>query len=125
MVKKVTKIAYAIFESEHLHHFPGAPALEKPEGVEHDVSFLQHPHRHIFKFRVDVEVSDLNREVEFILMKRALQHVVDDEWAYDLGAKSCEMMAFDLYEVVKEFGWVPKRIEVSEDGENGAVVTWD
>lgn len=87
------------------------------------VSFLGYPHRHIFHFRVELEVFHDDRDVEFIMFKRELEALFDNTHlpaTLDLNHKSCEMIAHDLSEYIKNK--YPKRIyviEVSEDGENG------
>ena len=84
-----------------------------------DVSFLGYPHRHIFHFKVSIEVFHDDRDIEFIQFKRWLERLYDDK-TLELDYKSCEMMADDLHKTISEK--YPKRdmkIEVSEDGENG------
>ena len=113
------------FRKEGIHKYPAAatdPALAT--GDEYDVSFLGHPHRHIFHFRVSIEVKHDNRDIEFIQFKRWLEKL------YNVGTlvldyRSCEMMADDLY--VQIAGRYPGRaviIQVSEDGENGCDVSY-
>ena len=48
---------WVTFEKEGMHCYPAAaddPKLKTND--EYDVSFLAHLHRHISKFRVDIEV---------------------------------------------------------------------
>lgn len=112
------KFIFVTFQKEGIHAYPDAP-----EGVE----FLKHPHRHIFHFRVDIEVWHDDREIEFILFKRELQNqykkeVVGLSSALQLNNQSCEMLADDLAEYIQdEYPGRDLKIEVSEDGENGAV----
>ena len=87
-----------------------------------DVSFLAMPHRHIFHFRVTIEVFHNDRCLEFIQVKRQCEKWLDGG-TLELDYKSCEMMADDLYDLINE-KW-PNRnvtIEVSEDNENGCVM---
>ena len=128
----MTTKVFCRFTSEKLHHYPDAinartTGLEtqntKDLGIVESVEFLKYPHRHLFYFRVDVDVENDNREIEFILMKRQLSAVVES-WSYDLGAMSCEMIAHKLFQEMETLGytgWVS--IEVSEDNENGAIIT--
>ena len=54
MTKKT--FVYCTFQKEAYHYFPGAD--QDPQyatGDEYDVSFLGHPHRHIFYFKVYIE----------------------------------------------------------------------
>ncbi len=106
---------YVKFQKEGIHCYPAAKDLP---GVE----FLQHPHRHMFHFKVMLEVMHDDRDVEFILLKRALEGLYADD-VLELDYKSCEMIANDLYKYVEEH-WPGRRIliDVSEDNENGAVV---
>jgi uncharacterized protein YqgQ len=110
------KLIWVTFQKEGIHCYPAAP-----EGVE----FLKHPHRHMFHFRVGIQVFHDDRELEFILFKRELEALYADE-TLQLDYKSCEMMAEDLAKYI--IGQYPNRfleIEVSEDGENGCKVTYD
>lgn len=107
---KKQKFIWVTFQKEGIHKYPDAP-----EGVE----FLKYPHRHMFHFRVELEVFHDDRDVEFILLKRELEGLYN-EGTLQLDYKSCEMMADDLFEyIAKEFPDRDVIIEVSEDGENG------
>jgi hypothetical protein len=53
------------FQKEGIHAYPAA--LEEPRLA--DVSFLGYPHRHMFHFRVEIEVTHNNRDIEFIQFK--------------------------------------------------------
>lgn len=106
------KFIFVTFQKEGIHAYPDAP-----EGVE----FLRHPHRHIFHFRVDIEVWHDDRDIEFILFKRELEDQYKSE-TLQLDNKSCEMLANDLAEYIQDnYPGRDLKIEVSEDGENGAV----
>ena len=109
-----SKWIFVTFQREGIHCWPGAKDLP---GVE----FLANPHRHLFKFRVEVQVFHDDREIEFILFKRELEKLYGDG-ILELDYKSCEMIADELAKYMKDH--YPGRfmkIEVSEDGENGAV----
>lgn len=116
---------WVTFRREGTHKFPAA--LTDPKfktGDEYDVSFLGYPHRHIFHFKVAIEVFHDDRDIEFIQFKRWLENLYG-KGVLELDYKSCEMMATDLYQQIS--AKYPKRevtIDVSEDGENGAVITW-
>ena len=117
---------WVTFRREGIHKYPSAlidPKLNTKD--EYDVSFLGYPHRHMFHFRVAIEVFHNDRDIEFIQFKRWLENL------YGLGTieldyKSCEMIADDLYQqIALRF---PNRfviIEVSEDGENGCRIEYD
>ncbi len=106
---------WVTFQKEGIHCYPGAKDIP---GVE----FLQYPHRHIFHFKVQVEVFSDDRDIEFILLKRELEGLYENG-ALELDYMSCEMMAQDIIKYIAEN--YPERdikVEVSEDGENGALL---
>ncbi len=110
------KMIWVTFEKEGFHCYPDAAT--EPNLM--DVKFLANLHRHLFKFRVYIEVFHENRDLEFFQCKRWLEGLYSDK-LLELDFKSCEMIADDLY--IKINNRYPKRkviIEVSEDGENGA-----
>ena len=121
-----TKKVFCTFESEHLHRYSDADNAYIPGNDENDnVQFLKYTHRHIFKFRVEISITKENREIEFILMKHQLKNIVDT-WAYNLGERSCEDLCIYLYNEMIDLGYEGDiKIEVSEDGENGAIYEWN
>ena len=122
---KRTSLIWVTFAKEGIHKYPAA--LEDPKlatGDEYDVSFLGYPHRHIFKFRVSIEVFHDDRDIEFIQFKRWMEKLYNEN-TLQLDYKSCEMIADELYEQIS--ARYPGRgvvIEVSEDGENGCTNTY-
>ena len=120
------KMIWVKFTQEGIHRYPAA--LTDPKlatGDEYDVSFLGHPHRHIFHFQVWISVTHDDRDIEFIQFKRWLQNLYGNGIIH-LDYKSCEMISNELYEQISSR--YPGRdvwIEVSEDGENGALVKWE
>jgi len=121
------KMIWVTFRKEGIHKYPAAltdPALAT--GDEYDVSFLGHPHRHIFHFRVWLSVTHNDRDVEFIQFKRWLEKLYSStEGGLSLEYKSCVMMSDDLYAQVSQR--YPDRevwIEISEDGENGSFIKY-
>jgi hypothetical protein len=120
---KVKKSIWVKFKKEGIHKYPAA--LDDPKlatGDWDDVSFLGYPHRHIFHFRVSIEVFHDDRDIEFIQFKRWLERCYDTG-VLVLDYKSCEMISDDLYEQVKaKYRNRDVTIEVSEDDENGSVV---
>ena len=112
---------WVTFQKEGIHCYPDAG---KP-GPLHDVSFLAYPHRHIFHFRVYIDVFHNDRDIEFIQFKRWLEHLYSGG-ILELNYKSCEMIADDLY--LQIAGRYPDRavwIEVAEDGENGCLIKYE
>jgi hypothetical protein len=116
------------FQKEGIHCYPAAatdPLLAT--GDEYDVSFLGSPHRHIFHFRVSIDVFHNDRDIEFIQFKRWLVALYNSQDSVlELNYKSCEMIADDLYvQIAQRY---PNRcviIEVSEDGENGCSISYN
>lgn len=117
------KMIWVTFRKEGIHKYPAAftdPALAT--GDEYDVSFLGYPHRHIFHFKVWISVEHSDRAIEFIQFKRWLENLYN-QGTLQLDYKSCEMMAEDLYEQISvKYPGREVWIEVSEDGENGALI---
>ena len=117
------KFIFVTFQKEGMHKYPAAatdPSLAT--GDEYDVSFLQFPHRHVFHLKVWISVEHSDRAIEFIQFKRWLENLYN-QGTLQLDYKSCEMMAEDLYKQIS--AKYPGRevwIEVSEDGENGALI---
>ena len=121
------KMIWVTFRKEGIHKYPAAltdPALAT--GDEYDVSFLGYPHRHIFHFRVWINVLHNDRDIEFIQFKRWLESLYNGQGAtISLDYKSCEMMSDELHDIIS--AKYPDRevwIEVSEDGENGSFIKY-
>ena len=116
---------WVTFSKEGIHKYPAA--LEDPNlatGDWDDVSFLGYPHRHIFHFKVWLEVFHDDRDVEFIQFKRWLERlyaeVDSSNSVLQLDYKSCEMIADDLASEIQAMypgRWL--KISVAEDNENG------
>lgn len=120
-MSKANKFIWVTFRKEGIHRYPEAAKVPELD----DVSFLAYPHRHIFHFRVAINVTHDNREIEFIQFKRWLESLYNDQ-TLDLNYKSCEMISDDLNKVINDK--YPDRtviIEVSEDGENGSWATYE
>ena len=122
---EATKSIWVTFRKEGVHMYPGADTDPKlATGDWDDVSFLGVPHRHIFHFKVRIEVFHNDRDIEFIQFKRWMERLyveVDSSTSVlQLNHKSCEMIADDLYKEIS--AKYPSRfveIDVAEDGENG------
>lgn len=117
---------WVTFQKEGIHCYPAAatdPTLAT--GDEYDVSFLASPHRHIFHFQVWIDVVHNDRDIEFIQFKRWLENLYRDD-TLQLDHKSCEMISDDLYlQIAQKYPDRGVWIEVSEDGENGALVKYE
>ena len=117
---------WVTFQKEGVHCYPAAATdPQLATGDEYDVSFLGTPHRHIFYFKVHIDVFHNDRDIEFIQFKRWLENLYKDS-ILALDYKSCEMIADDLY--IQIASRYPNRavwIEVAEDGENGCLIRYE
>lgn len=122
----MNKMIWVTFQKEGIHKYPAA--LTEPNlatGDEYDVSFLGYPHRHIFHFKVAIEVFHDDRDIEFIQFKRWLENLYKDS-ILALDFKSCEMIAEDLYsQITARYPGRAVWIDVSEDGENGCHIQFE
>lgn len=122
MLKVKRNRIWVTFQKEGVHRYPAAatdPTLAT--GGWDDVSFLGVPHRHIFHFRVEMDVFHNDRDVEFIQFKRWMERLYS-EGTLQLDYKSCEMIADDLANQIHSK--YPDRciiVSVAEDNENGAI----
>ena len=129
-LKKGKSMIWVTFAREGIHKYPAA--LEDPKlatGDEYDVSFLGYPHRHIFHFRVCIEVFHDDRDIEFIQFKRWLEKLYSGSetgGVLVLDYKSCEMICDELADTInKKYPKRKMKITVSEDGENGATIEYE
>ena len=124
-LNKAKRSIWVTFRKEGIHAYPAAlddPALAT--GDEYDVSFLGYPHRHMFHFKVQIQVTHNDRDIEFIQFKRWLESLYAGD-ILQLDHKSCEMIADDLYLQIN--AKYPSRfvvIDVAEDGENGCQIVY-
>ncbi len=116
---------WVTFSKEGIHKYPGADTDPKlATGDWDDVSFLGYPHRHIFHFKVWIEVYHDDRDIEFIQFKRWLERLYEEvessTGVLQLDHKSCEMIADELAsEINLEYPGRWLKISVAEDNENG------
>ena len=115
VVAECTEV-YCTLQVEGTHNWPDCPFPE--------VDYLKVPHRHVFHVKAYKRVLHDDRDVEFIMLKHEIEKHLKDKY-YDeskklcvFGAKSCEMIASELCTAFKL-----TRCDVSEDNENGAIVT--
>jgi hypothetical protein len=99
--------------------------LDAPKEFE----FLRHFHRHEFHVQLTVKVEELNRQIEFLKLKDELDAAIAfhftkvDRWRYF--EDSCEQIADKLCKQFQERLQIQSiSCEVSEDGENGAIVNY-
>jgi len=126
IVESSKKMIWVTFQKEGIHCYPAA--LTDPKlatGDEYDVSFLGHPHRHIFHFKVWIEVFHDDRDIEFIQFKRWCENLYSND-VIKLDHKSCEMISDELYlQIANKYPDRQVWIEVSEDGENGSFIKYN
>jgi len=115
MIRRWIKVT---FQKEGIHKYPAAATDPKLA----DVSFLAHPHRHIFHFSVRISVQHNDRDIEFIQFKRWLESLYTNS-TLELDFQSCEMLAEALIVIIADkYPGRDMEVEVSEDGENGAIL---
>ena len=102
-------------EFEGFHMYPGASSIDPR------ISFLEDRHRHIFKVKTKIEVSHLDRELEFFLVKWNIATFIQSS---EMNNKSCEMIAEDILGfVISQYGSNREiEVTVSEDGESDGIV---
>lgn len=88
-----------------------------------EVAYLRDLHRHMFHIKCYKNVNHSDRDTEFIILKHQVMGYFKDTFyeiplrCCNFGEMSCEMIAERLIEFFNL-----SRCEVSEDGENGAIV---
>ena len=125
MLNKTYNEIWVTFQKEGVHLYPAAKDdTNLATGNWDDVSFLGYANRHMFHFKVGIEVFHDDRDIEFIQFKRWLESLYSDG-TLELNHRSCEMISDELAEKINDR--YPGRginIEVSEDGENGSNATY-
>jgi hypothetical protein len=107
---------WVTFAKHGIHRYPDAPK---------EVDYLQVAHRHLFKFKVGITVHHDDREIEFHMFQNWLISLYD-RGQLQLDNKSCEMIARNLIDCIHSRYDCHNRVvkvEVSEDGECGAILT--
>ncbi len=128
ILERAARQIWVTFQREGIHCYPAAATdPQLATGDYYDVSFLAHPHRHIFHFRVSIDVYHNDRDIEFIQFKRWLESLYSGETnCLRLDYKSCEMIADDLYvQIANRYPDRSVTISVSEDNENGCIITYN
>ena len=112
----ISSEVFCTLQIEGIHNWPDCPFDE--------VAYLRDPHRHVFHIKAYKAVNHDDRDTEFIMMKHEIQLYFRHNYYKThlkcclFGAMSCEMIAREL---IDAFGLT--RCEVSEDNENGAILT--
>ena len=128
-INNAERSIWVTFQKEGIHKYPAA--IDDPKlatGDWDDVSFLGYPHRHIFHFRVRIQVFHNDRDIEFIQFKRWMERLysaASDGEVLVLDYKSCEMIADDLYlQISNKYPGRFVEISVAEDNENGCLILY-
>ena len=104
------RMIWVTFQRAGFHRWPDAPQ-------ERD--YLATRHRHLFKFRVWIQVWHRDREVEFHTFLEWLESLYKDS-ILQLDGKSCETISDELHDhIAAKYADREIWIEVSEDGECG------
>lgn len=116
----LTKEVYCSFAFESWHNWPGATG---------PYSYLASSHRHMFHVFVQASVTDNEREIEIIEMRGRFLYYANTSLvgkASEPVPYSCETMAEMLINHAKKMYGHHRSysVEVSEDGENGAVLSY-
>lgn len=114
--KKMTYIKVRT-EFEGYHFYPDAGK------IDNRIKFLENEHRHMFKVEIKISVTHLDRELEFFLVKWALQDFIQSG---NQNHKSCEMIAMDILDnhLLPNYGERYYEIVVSEDGESDGIIEY-
>jgi hypothetical protein len=104
-------------EFEGFHFYPNAGSIDPR------IQFLENEHRHMFKVEVKISVDHLDRELEFFLVKWALQDFIKSG---SQDHRSCEMIAQDILvnHLIPKYGQRYYEIVVSEDGESDGIIEY-
>lgn len=104
-------------EFEGMHSYPNAGLIDSK------IAFLENTHRHIFKVEITISVNHLDRELEFFLVKWALNEFITSG---DQNYKSCEMIASEILNnhLLPKYGDRCYSVSVSEDGESDGIVKY-
>jgi len=118
--KQATRWIWVTFQKAGFHSYPAATT----DPMLNDVSYLGNKHRHLFKFKIQIEIFHNNRELEFHQFLNYCESLFDTK-AIELDYKSVEMLADDLYvQLAGKYAGRKMKIEVSEDGECGCLIEY-
>ena len=110
----VQRSIWVKFEVIGFHCYPDAPE---------QVAYLRDRHRHKFGFTVSMPVTHNEREVEFHMLQSECR-ALHASGQLEADGKSCETLASELAELLSRKYKRAITVEVNEDGECGAVVTY-
>lgn len=99
--------------------------FHKWKDAPQEVVFLRNPHRHVFYVVAKIEVNGDDRELEYFMVQKLLDTIIEEYVTLMPMTKSCEQMA-ELILNKLEIMYGAHRIiqvEVNEDNENGSICT--
>ena len=100
---------------EFIHRYRKAPE---------EVAFLQNWHRHMLHITVELSVDHAERDLEFFMVQRQINHILDNEMCLQYVECSCETVAMVLTrEIIRFYGDRDIIVTVMEDGEVGGRLT--
>lgn len=112
---------FITFQRAGFHRYPAAGEDPKLQ----DVNYLAARHRHLFKFKVEIEIFHNDRELEFHRVLNYCESLYKDN-QIEIDYKSVEMLADDLYlQLANRYPGRFMAIEVSEDGECGCRIEYN
>lgn len=112
---------YVTFQRAGFHRYIAAAT----DPLLADVQYLGHQHRHLFKFKVWVQVFHNDRELEFHQVLNYCESLFESR-TIDIDYKSVEMLADDLYlRLAEKYPNRSMKIDVSEDGECGCCIEYN
>ena len=118
---RARRMIWVTFQKSGFHRYPAAG--EDPKLA--DVNYLASRHRHLFKFRVEIEIFHNDRELEFHQVLNFCESLYKDNHL-EVDYKSVEMLSDDLYEqLANRYPGRHMAIEVSEDGECGCRIEYN
>jgi len=118
--RQASRMIWVTFQKVGYHYYPAA--ADEPNLA--DVSYLGNKHRHLFKFKVQIEIFHDDREIEFHQFLNYCESLFESR--VDIDYKSVEMLSDDLYVAIAEK--YPMRnmvIDISEDGECGCSISYN
>lgn len=94
--------------------------FHKWDNAPEKVAFLRNLHRHLFKVKVYFKVNHNDRDLEFFIQKEEIDKEIRDYLkAHENIIESCEEFCLFLAKTDSRI----TKVEVNEDGENGAILT--
>ena len=98
-------------------------AFHRYKDAPDEVKFLKNEHRHLFIVTAKIQVEGDDRELEFFMVQRAMNKIVNSKYAQGSFDESCEMIAETILDYLETIYYDrPIEVEVSEDGENSGIV---